>query len=220
MKSRTLLICLTLIFTSTFIRAQTSLKAYVNSYYLNTQLSPNEAQLNKQNFDFFWPVIGFSKIAPNGKINEWQLGAWNYQTQTDSSEVVSTQASVRLQRDRIFWTSANNKFNAKWGLAYSLNGTFTKTTPTDSRGFDEKSNAFILEVKVFTGIEYFLSDQLFIDLSTSIVGGSLGSVSTSVLDPNIPPQARMTGGFDLNLFTNRVFRLGLGYRLNGKDTNK
>ncbi len=197
--------------------AQSSIKVYANFYYLNTRITPHIPPTGLQSFNFHRPSIALSRTNKKGWIIDWEISALVKNTENVDFKIKSAQAFLRFEIGKNSWVSANKKFRFQNSVSIKTTGLKSDSSPLTMTRFPRTSRNISLNFQFFTGIEYDLTERIFLDLNTSLIGWSIGADWSRSLNPNLTLSQQKQGGFDLDALHNRLLRVGVGWKFGRKE---
>jgi len=187
------------------------LKAYASFLYLNSDYNPRPYDFSEEPFRFWGitPAISF-RDKESLIIHEFEPKFW-YSTR-DNDNIKEYEIGFRYE---MCWYLKNEIFPGmrfRWGPSARIYY-YDADVKANPMGFMVHQQTGGLEFSLAAHLEYQLSEKLKIELTTSNFNLNFSVDYQYLNNPALTERQKQQGGFDFDLFGQRILRLGLGYEL-------
>ncbi len=195
-----------------------SLKVYGNFLILNSEKEPWHFNHTPSPFSYRGISVAYQLINKEGRIHEWEIRISFDKENTDSLKFNQFNAHVRYEIGRRFKRKLSKKID--FGISGGGKIFYLHETVNRQPGFEFQriNNAVGINIAALAHLEYALSKNIYIDLSLTLGGASIDSSYQYYDNPALTERQKKQGGFDLDLFRERLLRIGVGYRFGPEDS--
>lgn len=194
-----------------------SLKVYANIQYLNSRPMPSI-------FNYTPALLAYNGISLAYSVkkemwkNEFEIGGNIYHLDEPFAEGFS----YYLRYEKGYYTPLEilKKGKLAFGLAgkiFYLGEYFRVSTVG---GWPLKNEVGGLALEAFIHIEYKITNQFYLDLNSNFSPITFGLNRLRIDNPNLSVRQRTTGGFDFDMLSERLLRIGFAYKFKQKKINK
>jgi hypothetical protein len=188
------------------------IKTYVDFLYFNSQYHPRPYDFTKEFFRFWGITAAISfRDKESLVIHEFEPRFW-YSTR-DNENIKEYEIGLRYER---CWYLKNDIFPGvrfRWGPSARIYYYNADVVASSSNGFPLNVHNGGLELSMAAHIEFRITEKLKIELTTSNFNLNFAVDYQYNDNPNLTERQKSQGGFDFDLFDQRIMRLGIGYEL-------
>ncbi len=187
-----------------------TVKAYANFLYFDSDYNPMPYDFDKLFFRFWGitPSVIFRKEGSR-TVHEFEPKFW-FSTRDDNN-IKEYEIGLRYELNWYLKKDIFPGLQFRWGPA--IRGYYYNADV--SRGYNGpypiEVNAGGLELSMGAHLEYRLSKNLILDLSTSNFNVNFGVDFHYHDHPDLTERQKKNGGFDFAFFNQQLMRLGIGY---------
>jgi hypothetical protein len=199
-----------------FERHPTYLRAYGNFLYLNGYHIPDLSLPMASMNGFLNFSGGLSWQNPkNGIVNELGVGYYRYQSTAEDGtmsddRVFEARYEIGGYVDKKLFNKITFRLSKSVRFFYASGEADGSPPPLEHR---RTTQSVGINFSYIPHIEIHLFGGVILDVSTSVLGTSWSVVQTYVENPALTENQRTFGGFDMDAFGHRLFRLGIGVPL-------
>lgn len=193
---------------------ENSIKLYANLPFWNSKPIPRAFNYEEAFITFNGLSLAFSNRNDLWR-NEYEIGGQPLHLNLE--EYAGYSVYFRFQRARYLSTKILKKGQLAFGIAarlYVFNETFD---PSTSATFPLEFNSSGISIGPFAHFEYALSKNIFIDINSNLLSLNFELNRQRIENPFLTERQQTTGGFDFDLLTERLLRIGIGYRFSQND---
>lgn len=190
-----------------------SLKIYSNFLLLGSERYSVVPAFEQKNnlFEFEQITIAFRKEKEK-RYWEYEAGFLLFNNEADSLfQLKHIDGHIRVEKGYKFKESSNGKF--KFYLSPALKGYYLKeeNTPKTTTNFPITNWVGGINLALFVRGQYHFNDKWYLDVNTSLVGASFGINLQKIENPMLFDNQQAQGGFDFDVLSEQLLRIGLGY---------
>ena len=184
---------------------------YKDVLFFNSQLFPRQFDHEPKLINDYGFAIAYNKRKDESKFRQYEVKfRTNKSTEVDN-EFKRNEVQIIHRRGKYLNKKIWNVLQARYGGNVNLH---YSSEDIDSKQFVNfpTDNYFIgIELSFFTGIEYRISDKLNIHLDLQLLGLNFSFLNSYQDNPALTEPQKEQSGFDIDLFGERVLKIGIGY---------
>lgn len=213
---RTLLIFL-LCFSFTSLKSQErSIKVY-NQFLAYTYYSPRPLLAERQALKYNGTSIAFRSVHEK-RLRQISLKPVYLKVDQGPARYTYKGGDVKLDVAKEF-ENYHEKFDIFWGGSTWLGFLQEQIDYSTITSFPVERSQIRISFSLFASVEYHFTRSLYVEFAANFFSGAIGWTYQYTDNPNVLERQRTQSGFDMDLFSQRNFQIGLGY-LFGVDENK
>lgn len=215
-KSPLLLFCI-LLLPFVLFSQQNGLKLYSNFFYLKPQPSTTFKNNDPNLIHFTYPSIALRLVTKREWIHEIETHFYVNNPEVDGETYTDLETHIRHEIGKYIRAGFSEKVNIQLAGSYQFYYAKENIPGTDTYPFRQRNQLFGISVAFGIHFEYQLSKRFYLDANMSIIDYSLGMDFSYTDHPRLTENQRKQGGFDIDLLSDRMLRIGVGYHFNVKD---
>ena len=192
-----------------------SIKVYSNFLYLNSERYSILFNPNKKGFEFEQVSLAYRKR--NEKtFFELEGGLLTFKEELPDFAKDHFDIHIRGEQGFKMRESANGKFLFYISLAAKIYYWREDDLPKTSANFETNTWSTGLNGALFLRGEYHFNEKFYLDVNTTFLGGTLSAQFSTLKDPILTVNQQTQGGFDFDILSERLLRIGIGYKFGMK----
>jgi len=192
---------------------QNNIKLYSNFPYLNSNPNPKPFNYNQSFIKFSGLSLAFSTRKELWR-NEYEIGGQILHLNLE--EYSGYIAQFRYQRARYLKTKILKKGQAAFGIGAKIYFFNENREPVTAASFPIQRNNGGIAIGPFAHFEYDLTNSIFIDINSNLHAFNFGLDRQIVENPLLTERQQRTGGFDFDVWSDHLLRIGIGFRFANK----
>ena len=185
---------------------------YTNFLYFNSSYNPRYFDFDRGPIDFFGLTPSISFFSEESEwIHEFEPRFW-YQ-QRNQQTIQELEAGLRYSIGRYLYRSEADNVRIRAGLAARSTYYQADFTPTTSSDFPIETRSTWFGLSLVGHVEFWITPTIKVDISTLNFSTGLGFESVYTDNPALAEPQKKQGGFNFNTGGQRIFRVGLGFKL-------
>jgi len=204
------------LFSSFYLSGQNqSIKIYSNFLYLNSERYSLRFNSSQKGFEFEQVRLAYRKTKEK---SFFELEGGLLAFKKEESIFTKNHFDIHIRGEQGFKIRAtkNGKFLMYLSLAAKVYYWTEDDLPKTSSSFETNTWTSGLNGALFFRGEYHLNEKFYLDVNTTFLGGNLSVLFTTTKNPALTERQQTQGGFDFDILTERLLRIGVGYKFGKK----
>lgn len=210
MKTRIYQVVILILISFSGYSQETSVKVYSNFLILNSQLNPYEIDYEAAPIAYNGLTFAYRKVNPSSVIHQFE-GSLSFGKRDDSSYKYNRKAfHIRYEYGKYFKKLADGKFRISLTGAVKIYGQNEDIEMSPNHQFPQNNIRAGINLTTIGGIEYDLTERIYLELGLSLVGIGFNVYYYETSDPSrIQPTVVLQS---ITGFSERFIRFGMGYK--------
>lgn len=217
MKSSYLKICLLVYLSSTTMTSlfsqSSELILYKDFFYFNSKPFLQSSAYEVKSIDNYGWSMAYKKIKNESRYNQLEAKVFFSKSDDASAPFDRKEILLNFRRGKYLKKQLFNVLKVRYGPSLNVNLVTEELEIGTDRAFRRENISGGIGLSVFGGIEYSLSNRLNIHIDTNLLGMSFSTKYSNIENPVLTERQQRQGGFDFELFGERILKIGIGYNI-------